>query len=85
MNSWLKGEEKDFDRQGDTFSAVLGALLERRESGVVTWNVWNVSDADAWRQEEKKEGCLFDRQYRAKPAYYSLQKILENPPAAKGR
>ncbi len=83
MNAWLKGEEKDFKLQAGTFAAIMRALLEHREEGVVTWNVWNISDADAWRQEERLEGCLFDRHYRPKPAYYALQELLENPPAAK--
>ena len=44
------------------------------------WNVWNISDGDVWRQKKRMEGCLFDRQYSAKPAYYALQGLLENPP-----
>ncbi|MFC1760530.1 endo-1,4-beta-xylanase [Planctomycetota bacterium] len=83
MNAWLKGKEKDFNQQAETFVGIVEALLEHRENGVVTWNVWNISDADAWRQQEKKEGCLFDREYRAKPGYYAIQKRLENPPATK--
>jgi GH35 family endo-1,4-beta-xylanase len=83
MNAWLKGKEKDFDAQAETFSAIMGALLEHRDRGVVTWNVWNISDADAWQAEKNMEGCLFDRQYSAKPGYYALQRLLENPPAMK--
>lgn len=83
QNVWLKGNDKDLEAQAKTFAAIFGKLLEKRGGGVVTWNVWNLSDADAWRQEEKMEGCLFDRQYRAKPAYYALQKLLENPPNPK--
>lgn len=82
MNAWLKGKRRDFDRQAKTFAAVMETLLEHRESGIVTWNVWNISDADAWRREKKMEGCLFDREYRAKPGYYALQKLLADPPAA---
>ena len=81
MNVYLPGKEKDFDAQAETFAAVLGALLKRRASGEVTWNVWNISDRDAYRSEQQREGCLFDRQYAAKPAYYALQKLLADPPA----
>ena len=83
MNAWLKGKNKDFEAQAKTFAAVLKALLEHRDSGVVTWNVWNISDKDAWQNEKMKEGCLFDREYKAKPVYYALQKLLENPPPTK--
>ena len=78
-NVWLP-EKKNYQAQAKTFSTILQLLLKKRGSGVVTWNVWNLSDADAWKKKEKLEGCLFDRQYRAKPAYYALQKLLENPP-----
>ena len=78
-NVWLP-EKKNYQAQAKTFSTILRLLLKKRDSGVVTWNVWNLSDADAWKKKEKLEGCLFDRQYRAKPAYYALQKLLENPP-----
>jgi len=84
MNAWLKGDDKDFDRQAETFTAVLKVLLEHRGTGVVTWNVWNISDADAWQHEKRFEGCLFDRDYKAKPAYYALQRLLENPPPTTG-
>ena len=76
----MVARKKDYQAQAKTFSTILQLLLKKRGSGMVTWNVWNLSDADAWKKKEKLEGCLFDRQYRAKPAYYALQKLLENPP-----
>ena len=81
-NVWLREEEKDYQAQANTFAAILRLLLKKRNRGVVTWNVWNLSDRDSWKKKERLEGCLFDRQYRAKPAYYALQRLLENPPQA---
>jgi len=85
MNAWFRGKgmqskEIDLDAQAKTYAALFGALLEHRENGIVTWNVWGISDANAWMQEKKWEGCTFDREYRAKPAHYAIQKLLENPP-----
>lgn len=80
MNSWLHGKNKDYDAQAETFAAIVGALLEHRESGVVTWNVWNITDGLAWIRNREKEGTLFDADGEAKPAYYAIQKVLENPP-----
>lgn len=80
MNAWLKGKNKDYDAQAKTFGAVLRALLEHRENGVVTWSVWNISDSLAWIKNRDKDGTLFDRKFKAKPGYYALQKLLENPP-----
>ena len=81
-NVWLREEEKDYQAQANTFAAILRLLLKKRNRGVVTWNVWNLSDRDSWKKKERLEGCLFDRQYRAKPAYYALQRLLENPAQA---
>ena len=83
MNVWMKGKNKDLNAQAATFAAVMKTLLGRRNGGVVTWNVWNISDADAWLRSNRWDGCLFDRKYKAKPAYYALQKLLENPPEPK--
>ena len=81
-NVWLRDDKKDYQAQAQTFEAILRLLLKKRNGGVVTWNVWNLSDRDSWKKKRKLEGCLFDRNYRAKPAYYALQKVLGNPPQA---
>ena len=81
-NVWLRDDEKNYQAQAQTFEAILRLLLKKRNGGVVTWNVWNLSDRDSWKKKMKLEGCLFDRNYRAKPAYYALQQVLENPPQA---
>lgn len=79
-NVWLPGKNKDYQAQADTFAALARALLEKRSSGVVTWNVWNLSDGDAYRVMADKDGSLFHRGYRVKPAYYAIQELLEHPP-----
>jgi endo-1,4-beta-xylanase len=79
-NIWLKGEKKDYEAQAVSFAAIMRTLLEKRHSGVVTWNVWNLSDGDAWPEMEQYDGCLFERGYTVKPAYYAIQDVLENPP-----
>lgn len=75
-NVWLKGEKKDFEGQAVTFAAILRVLLSQRDSGEVTWNVWNLSDADSWKETEQFEGCIFDRNYQPKPCYHALQREL---------
>ena len=82
-NVWLHGKKKDYQAQARTFAAILHVLLENRQSGVVTWNVWNLSDGDSWSEKKAFDGCLFDRDYSPKPAYYALQQLLEKPPKAK--
>lgn len=75
-NVWMKGEKKDLGAQAATFAAILRILLEERHNGEVTWNTWNISDADQWSKTKHWKGCLFSKNYRAKPAYYAIQKTL---------
>ena len=35
MNAWLKGENKNYQAQAETFAAVVRALLEHRANGLV--------------------------------------------------
>ncbi|QHI69082.1 endo-1,4-beta-xylanase [Tichowtungia aerotolerans] len=77
MNVWLDPAKPDYRAQADTFAAVLNILLDHRKSGEVTWNTWNISDATAWSRNRDKRGCLFDEHMQAKPAYYAIQKTLE--------
>lgn len=83
FNAWLKGKKKNYQAQAETFGAILEALLEHRDKGQVTWNVWNITDGLAWIKNREKEGTLFDADGKAKPAYYAIQKVLENPPTPK--
>jgi GH35 family endo-1,4-beta-xylanase len=80
MNAWLRGENKDYKAQADTFEAIVSALLAHRENGEITWNVWNITDDLVWIHDKDKEGTLFDAAGKAKPAYYAIQKVLKSPP-----
>lgn len=78
-NVWLK-KKKDYESQAKTFAAILGVLLEKRNTGVVSWNVWNISDGDSWTKVKQWDGCILFENFNPKPAYYALQKKLLNPP-----
>ena len=80
MNAWLDPISKDYEAQGETFAAILEALLEHRLNGEISWNVWNITDGLAWIKNRDKEGTLFDANGDAKPAYYAVQEVLETPP-----
>ena len=74
-NVWLK-RKKDYEGQAETFAAILRVLLSKRSSGEVSWNVWNLSDADSWANMREFDGCIFDYDYQPKPAYFALKKVL---------
>ncbi|MDA3849680.1 MAG: endo-1,4-beta-xylanase [Spirochaetaceae bacterium] len=80
QNVWLK-QGSNYQAQAATFEAVLRILLEHRDRGVVTWNTWNISDADGWDPAGGAwRGQIYDYSYEPKPAYYAIQRLLENPP-----
>ncbi|MCP5537078.1 MAG: endo-1,4-beta-xylanase [Akkermansiaceae bacterium] len=75
-NVWLRKDKKDYEAQANTFAAILSILLEKRHTGVVTWNVWNISDGDQWVKTKAWNGCILYDDFKPKPAYYAIQRTL---------
>jgi endo-1,4-beta-xylanase len=75
---WINDEHTDeaFINQAITYGDILKVLLDKRSSGNIGWNTWHIDDSQGWRIELAPS--LFDVTYKAKPAYYEIQKILEN-------
>jgi len=81
---WLKhgNTPEERERQAATYANTLGVLLEKRATGRVAWNTWHIADLGTWHWEWFP--ALFDARYSAKPAYYAVQAVLEDPPEAGG-
>lgn len=76
-NVWMR-DEVNYEAQATTFGAILSSVLKKRHSGEVSWNVWNLSDADQWAEMKRFKGCIFFDDFAPKPAYYALQKVLSD-------
>jgi endo-1,4-beta-xylanase len=77
---WINGTQNEsaFQTQATTYSKIVEVLLEKRFTGKVGWNTWHIEDGHGWNID--KAPSLFDKNYTAKPAYYAIQEVLENPP-----
>lgn len=77
---WINGTQSEaaFRTQATTYSKIVEVLLEKRFTGKVGWNTWHIDDGHGWNND--KAPSLFDENYEAKPAYYAIQEVLENPP-----
>jgi hypothetical protein len=76
-SSWIYVEnptEEKFNAQAHTYAAILEALLEKKDNGLVTWNTWHVSDKRTWRAEYYPS--IYDDEFKPKPVYYSIRKTL---------
>ena len=48
---------------------------EKSANGVTTWNLWHIGDDDS--QSRDYSPCMWYTDYRPKPAYYAVQKVLD--------
>ncbi len=77
-NVYLRGENVgDWEKQAETFRAILSTVLAHRSTGVVTWNTWMIRDSDG--KASDRTPTLFFADGSPKPAYYAVQDVLENP------
>ncbi|MDH3649210.1 MAG: endo-1,4-beta-xylanase [Saprospiraceae bacterium] len=74
---WLREGKTgtSLEQQARTYRAIVEVLLEKRSSGRVGWNTWHIDDGHGWHTE--RFPSIFDENYVAKPAYYSIQELLE--------
>lgn len=75
--------EGDVNIHADVFAGIVKTLLEKRNTGVVTWNLWDIHDIQHYANKNVVKIGLWDRQLKAKKAYYEVQQLLENPPLVK--
>ncbi len=67
--------EHELNLQAETYSKIFDIILEKNNTGKVGWNLWHLTDACTYMGEYLP--ALFDKNSKAKPAYYAIQKSLE--------
>jgi endo-1,4-beta-xylanase len=73
----------DADQQADVYQAMLQTCLQAENCN--TFVTWGFSDRYSWVPgyfDGWGEALIFDRDYRAKPAYHSLLDALANYPTS---
>ncbi len=65
----------DEQDQAHVYAEVVRTILEKGLNGVVTWNAWIMRESDG--QGAAGRPTLFFDDGSAKPAYYAVQKVLE--------
>lgn len=76
-SSFIKNQVTDEELilQAETYSKIVAVLLEKSVNGNVGWNTWHLTDAHTYRSEYSPS--MFDKNFKPKPAYYAIQKKLE--------
>ncbi|MBO4713325.1 MAG: endo-1,4-beta-xylanase [Fibrobacter sp.] len=72
----------DYAKQGHLYRQFMDVFLEEPNMGEFV--IWGLTDAHSWLdgQQGKTQGLLYDKQYKAKPAYDSLIASLKAHPAS---
>ncbi len=74
-----KFDKAALEKQAEAYANILKVLLSKRSSGVVTYNTWGLFDGEDESEHHNLARFIFDKQLRAKPAFYAIQKTLANP------
>ncbi|WP_341227613.1 endo-1,4-beta-xylanase [uncultured Arcticibacterium sp.] len=74
---WMRDgmSKEELAKQAATYKAVMEIMVNKSNNGVVGWNTWHIEDNTGWHKDLTPS--LFDTNYVAKPAYYEIQKVLD--------
>ena len=67
--------EENYANQAKSYTKILKILLEKRKTGIVTFNVWGIRDTD---DGLNKSRFLYDENSDPKPAYFAIKNALIN-------
>ncbi len=76
----LAGQPDRQDHYAEIFGNILKTVLAKRDTGVVTWNLWGPRDRPHHRENKIVIRSFWDEKFRPKKSYYKAQQILGNLP-----
>ncbi len=62
------------------FGNIFATVIDHRNTGVVTWNVWGINDKPNHRNKTLYIHCLWDENYQPNLSYHRIHQILEELP-----
>lgn len=71
------------DEYTEIFGAIQRTLLSKRDSGVVTWNMWGLNDRAHFKNKRIITRSMWSEDLKPKKSYYEAQRILESLPASR--
>lgn len=75
FNVWLKpGNENKLSEQANTYYEIVKLMAAKSKNGVVGINFWHIRGNEV--QNDEWDGCLWDENYNAKPAYFKVKQAL---------
>ena len=66
---------ENYKIQAAAYAAILKIVLDKRNTGVVTFNVWGFTDGG---DGKNKYRFIYDKDLKPKPAYYAIKNTLAN-------
>jgi GH35 family endo-1,4-beta-xylanase len=65
---------ENYKIQAEAYATILKIVLEKRKSGVVTFNVWGFTDGADGKNAHR---FLYDENLKPKPAYFAIKNTLK--------
>ncbi|NQU41626.1 MAG: endo-1,4-beta-xylanase [Lentisphaerae bacterium] len=72
------GDSYNADTVSSVFENIVSSLLKKRDTGVVAWNLWTISDKPHFKNKNRQVLGFWDENLSPQKAYYVVQAVLES-------
>ena len=73
-----KTSSYDANAVASVFERIVRSLVRKRETGVVAWNLWSITDKPHFRNPRVLVLGLWNKDFSPQKAYYAVQAVLES-------